>query len=263
MLRIAWFTTARGPGSRSLFTYVADRIRSGDLEAEITAVVSNRERGEAEATDAFFDLVGDHGLPLVTLSSVRFRREHGGKLSKPGEPLPEWRRDYDQAVAGLLRSFDFDIGVLAGYMLITTVELCDRYPLLNLHPAAPNGPEGVWQDVIKQLIREGAVESGVQIQRATPDVDRGPLVSYCTYSIRGEGIDHLWVAAGSPPATVGEESPLFQEIRQRGMIREAPLMAETLRAVSDKGVAAVVTGPHPAQLDLTAAVKRAITRATG
>jgi folate-dependent phosphoribosylglycinamide formyltransferase PurN len=255
MLRIAWFTTARGPGSRNLFLRVVEAIRSGSLDAEISVVFSNRSPGEAPATDSFFDLVREYGAPLVTLSSVSFRKEHGGKLSRPGEPLPEWRQDFDETVAGLLAPYDFQIGVLAGYMLITTDSLCERYPLLNLHPAAPNGPEGVWQDVIRQLVREGADSSGVQIQRATSNVDRGPLVSYCTYTIRGTGIDYLW--AGHYPGTgdISEESPLFQEIRRRGMVREAPLMVETLRAVA-AGRIDIALGQPP--LDLTDAVERAV-----
>src|SRR3972149_2420562 len=59
-----------------------------------------------------------------------------------GEPLPEWRRDFDREVIRLLGPYPFDIGMLAGYMLIATELLCERYDLLNLHPAAPDGPAG-------------------------------------------------------------------------------------------------------------------------
>ena len=235
MLRIGWFTTARGQGSRALLTAVIDRIRASDLPVEISVVFSNREPGEAEATDAFFDLVRAQGLPLVTLSSVRFRKEHGGERSRPGEPLPAWRHAFDRAVADLLAPYSFDIGVLGGYMLIVTEELCDRYPLLNLHPAAPGGPDGVWQEVIWQLIREGATESGIQIQQATPDVDRGPVVSYCLFPIHDAATALLWESIHGRTvrelrAEAGEELPLFHEIRRRSLDREGPLLVETLRA---------------------------------
>jgi phosphoribosylglycinamide formyltransferase 1 len=154
--------------------------------------------------------------------------------------------------------FDFDIGVLAGYMLITTKELCDRYPLLNLHPAAPKGPEGVWQDVIRHLIRGRAGYSGIQIQRVTSSVDRGPLVSFCTYPIQGAGIDSLWPETVPNDEQIGEDSALFQEIRRRGMIREAPLMAETLRSIGDGGLARLLDDSCAPPIDLTESVERIV-----
>lgn len=271
MLQIGWFTTARGEGSRNLFTSVAEQIVSGDLPAQISVVFCNRERGEAEATDAFFDLVVAYGVPLVTLSSVRFRKEHGGERSRPSQPLPAWRRAYDREVVNLLAPYRFDIGVLAGYMLIVTEELCDRYPLLNLHPAAPGGPEGVWQEVIWQLIEQGATHSGVQIQRVTLDVDRGPVVTYCLYPIRGADIDPLWAAIAGRDLSrlreAGENLPLFREIRRRGMVREAPLLVETLRAFAEGRLRLVghrvFHGDRELQegLDLTAEVEHAVAAA--
>jgi folate-dependent phosphoribosylglycinamide formyltransferase PurN len=264
MLRIAWFTTARGEGSRNLFTSVMDRIVSGDLDVEIAVVFSNRERGEAPATDSFFDLVAEYGIPLVTLSSVAFRKARGGPRSRPGEPLPAWRSAYDDQVVRLLEPFQFELGVLAGYMLIATEVLCNRFPLLNLHPAAPGGPLGVWQDVIRRLIAERATYSGVQIQRVTPDVDRGPLVSYCIYPIQGPGIDDLWSSLATADVADVEQTPLFREIRRRGMAREAPLMVETLRAFAEGrlrlvgGVPYYLGVPAPGGVDLTADVERAL-----
>ena len=56
-LRIGWFTTARGPGSRAMFEAVRAAIDAGAMDAELAVVFCNRERGESEATDSFFDLV--------------------------------------------------------------------------------------------------------------------------------------------------------------------------------------------------------------
>ena len=51
-----------------------------------------------------------------------------------------------------LQGFHPDLCVLAGYMLIVGEEMCQRYNMINLHPAAPGGPTGTWQEVIWQLI---------------------------------------------------------------------------------------------------------------
>ncbi|MDZ7729246.1 MAG: hypothetical protein U5Q44_14255 [Dehalococcoidia bacterium] len=98
-LRIAWLTTGRGPGSFGALEYVIDAIANG-LPAEIAVLFVNREHGEYEATDGLLDYAEGQGLPVETLSSVRFRREAGGGRSKPGEPLPQWRYDFDTAVPG-------------------------------------------------------------------------------------------------------------------------------------------------------------------
>ena len=231
-LRIGWFTTARGPGSRGMFEHVERAVRSGDLDAEFAFVFSNRERGESDATDSFFDLVEGAGIPLLTCSSVAFRRSVGGERSRPGEPLPDWRLAYDRRVAEAIEEHPFDLGVLAGYMLIVEHELVTRHALLNLHPALPDGPSGVWQAVIRRLIRDGASESGVMVHLAIPEVDEGPPVAYCRYPLRDAELEALREALPGPPDDLDDETldetALFAAIRARGVEREAPLLAAAI-----------------------------------
>lgn len=263
MLRIGWFTTARGTGSYHLLEATTGAIREGRLRAEIAFVFCNREPGEAEPTDRFFDLVRASGIPLLTLSSVRFRKERGGERSRPGEPLPAWREQFDREVARLIAPYPFDVGMLAGYMLILTAEIAERQPLLNLHPAAPGGPIGVWQDVICQLIARRAERSGVTIFRVTPEVDTGPPVAYCTYPIAGDELTPLWrEAEGAPPDKLASTA-LFRAIRERGAARELPLVVATLRAFAEgerrfEGGRAVDAEGRESALDLTAAVEAAV-----
>ena len=68
-LRLGWFSTGRGEGSRGLLTAALDAIDSGRLNAQIEFVFVNRERGQHEGTDRYMDLVESRGIPLVTLSS--------------------------------------------------------------------------------------------------------------------------------------------------------------------------------------------------
>ncbi len=236
-LRIGWFSTGAGKGSQRqrLLTAAVEDIRSGDLDAEIAFVFCNRERGEYEDVDSYLDLVASFDLRCLTLSSRQFRRDRGGALSRPGEPLPPWRVEYDREVADLVAPYPFDIGLLAGYMLIFTGEMCNRYPLLNLHPAEPGGPVGTWKEVIWQLVDRRAKSSGVLINLATEELDRGPVVTYCTYSLRGPDFDPLWTALDSRSVAAvqeeeGEELPLFVQVRRHGAAREMPLVMATLRA---------------------------------
>ena len=238
MLRIGWFSTGRDEAACQLLEATWQAIQQGELKAEVAFVFSNRERGENPASDRFFELVEGYALPLVCLSSKRFRQERGEPPARAGEPLPPWRAEYDRAVMRLLEPHPFDVGILAGYMLIFTEEPCQRYNLLNLHPAQPGGPVGTWQNVIWQLMEQGASTAGVMMHLATPELDQGPPVTYCTYGIRGPAFEPLWAEIGSKSVAEvregeGEENRLFREIRRQGVVRELPLIVATLRAFAD------------------------------
>ncbi len=238
MLRIGWFATGRGEGSQKLLRAAVDAIDAGRLDARIQFVFSNRERGQFEATDTFFDQVESYGIPLVTLSDARFRKQAGGAVARKGDALPAWRTEYDRAVVELLDPYTYDVGMLAGYMLICTAPLVEHRPMLNLHPAAPDGPAGTWQDVTWWLMAHRADRSGVRIHLGTLALDEGPIVTYCTYPLRDAALLPLWSeverrGVDEVRATDGEANSLFQAIRQRGAARELPMVVETLRALAD------------------------------
>jgi len=236
MLNLGWFSTGRGEGSRKLLSFIQGHIASGELPAQIEFVFCNREPSEAEGSDQFHALVHSYGIPLVILSSERFRREHGARR------FDQVREQFDAEVIRRLQEFQPGIIVLAGYMLFTAAELCSRYNLLNLHPAPPGGPVGTWQQIVWDLIEHHKRESGIQLQLATMDWDHGPLISYCTFPIDGPEFAPLWQQVAGKgveelKAAYWEDLPLFQAIRQEGQRREAPLLLETLRAITQGDVA--------------------------
>ena len=257
MLRLGWLSTGRDEAARDLLKTVWEAIGRGEVKAELAFVFSNREPGEARESDLFFGLVKGYKIPLLTLSSSSF------DISGPSRRL-----EYDRKVMGKLRRFKPDLLVLAGYMLILGEEMCQRYPMLNLHPAAPGGPSGTWQEVIWQLIRARARASGVMMHLVTPELDEGPPLTFCTYSLRGERFDPLWKEVEKLPweevRARGEDLPLFQEIREEGLKREFPLIVATLRALGE-GRVKVEGGrvldrqnrPIPGQ-NLTAEIEKAL-----
>ena len=240
--KIGWFSTGRGPGSRNLLKTILENIESGIVNAEISFVFCSREQGEAEGSDLYLKMVKDHGLNLISFSSRTFKPEMRKQGKVNPDTMGKWRIEYDREVMQRLNHIKSDINVLAGYMLIVGDEMCEKHDLINLHPAAPDGPAGTWQEVIWKLIGEDARQSGVMIHLATKDLDEGPPITYCTFSLRDPAIDPLWerhrqkLKAKNLEHIIQEEgvtNELFKEIRKRGVKRELPLIVQTLKTFSE------------------------------
>ena len=259
-LRIGWFTSANGPGSRGMFTGVLNAIQSGHLNAKFEFVFVNRERGQTNPTDSFLDLAETGGIPTVTLSSTKFREKH-----KPST-WPEIRKEFDHAVLARLAPFNPDISIMAGYMLFAP-EISRRMLCLNQHPALPGGTIGKWQDAVWDIIAQDAHEHGSMIHIATPELDRGPVVTTCSFSVRGPSYDHLWEDVSRRDIAQlrrasDENIPLFAAIREAGVKREQPLVVETLKAIADGKIdlAAIAQGSQSSPVDTTEQVEAAVAR---
>ena len=214
LLNIGWFSTGRDEAARQLLQAVQDKTCSGDINVKIGFVFSNREPGEAKESDLFFELVRSYNIPLVCLSHKRFRT---------GVEEKDWRIKYDREVNNRIELFAPDLCVLAGYMLIVSEELCQKYDMINLHPAPPGGPTGSWQEVIWTLIQNKADTGGAMMHLVTPELDRGPVVSYCLFSIKDAPFAEHW--------RNDDKEMLFRLIRQHELAREFPLILLTLQSL--------------------------------
>ena len=237
MYQFGWFSTGRDKAARDLLAAVQSSIKLNEIEAEIAFVFSNRQPGESEESDLFLKLVEDYHTPLACFSYQKFKASKGTPTTDQAGTLPLWRLDYDREVMNRLQDFHPDLCVLAGYMLIVGKEMCQRYNMINLHPAAPGGPAGTWQEVIWQLLDNKTQETGVMMHLVTPELDKGPPVTYCTFSIRGKAFDRYWDEIERHPLSEikkrqGENNSLFKLIRQHGLAREFPLIISTLKAFS-------------------------------
>jgi len=232
MYKIGWFSSGRGQGSRELLTTMKRSIDSGQVNARIEFVFCNRERGLSTETDRFLDLVQSYAIPLVSFSSVKFRE------SLPADARADWRSRYDREVMKRLDGFSVELSVLAGYMLVVGPEMCRKYTMVNLHPAAPGGPKGTWREVIWELIERRAGHTGVMMHLVTPELDEGPPVTYCRFDITGEPFDRYWRelqdrSVESIREREGDEYELFRLIREHGLKREFPLIVATVKAFSE------------------------------
>jgi phosphoribosylglycinamide formyltransferase-1 len=245
MLKIGWFSTGRDEAARDLLTTVVDTIEDGTIEGEIAFVFCNRERGEAGESDKFLDLVESYGFPIAIASSKDFKPEMRKQGWKDNDVLRRWRIEYDEEIEKVIGQFVWDLGVLAGYMLIVGEEFCVKHDLINLHPATPDGPKGGWQEVIWELIENRAERTGVMMHLVTAELDRGPVITYCDFPIREGAFSDLWTAMERKLETKtvaeiekeeDEREPLFLEIRRQGLIREFPLIVHTIKQFADNNL---------------------------
>jgi phosphoribosylglycinamide formyltransferase-1 len=147
-------------GSGSNLQAVLDACATGDLVAEVVAVISDHADAFAlcRATDA--------GVPSVHV----------------GLQTGETRSEYDARLADIVAGFAPDFVVLAGWMRILTTGFLGWFPnrVINLHPALPgelpgtHAIERAWHEALAGE-RTG---TGVMVH-LVPDegVDNGPVLA--------------------------------------------------------------------------------------
>jgi phosphoribosylglycinamide formyltransferase-1 len=235
MWGFGWWTTGRDQAAIDLFEAVSNAIKGGIINGKIEYIFSSREPGESDFNDKLLKKAEQQGIPVISFSAVRFRPD----LRKQNREL--WRQAYHQEVLNKIEDFPTQVVILAGYMWVVSPEVCQKISIINLHPAAPQGPAGTWQEVIWQLMDQRADKTGVMMHLVTPELDEGPAVTYCSFSIRGNAWDPLWKefeheikksSFDKIKESYGELHPLFAKIRREGIKREIPLIVQTIKSLA-------------------------------
>jgi phosphoribosylamine--glycine ligase len=176
--RIAVLVSGEGSNLQALL----DARTNETLGAEIVVVVSHRvgARALARARGAG---IPAYALPLTDRKNKEARRLH------------------EEQVLGLLQSYDVDLVVLAGWMLILSPNFLDgcRFPVLNVHPALLplNGEQQIptlrGQHAVRDAIDLQLDRTGVSVHLVTAEVDSGPVVAREEVSIApGDTEDSLY-----------------------------------------------------------------------
>lgn len=147
-------------GNGSNLQAILDACASGDLPAQVVAVVSNKR-------DAF-------GLERARQAGVP-------ALVKP-KPKAQDRREYDAELAELVAPYQPDWVVMAGFMRILSRAFLDRFPnrVINLHPALPHTFPGAHaiQEAFEAHQRGELQQTGVMVHLAPDEgVDSGPVLA--------------------------------------------------------------------------------------
>jgi phosphoribosylglycinamide formyltransferase 1 len=149
--RIAVLISGRGSNLQS----IVDAIASGELDATIAAVVSNRSdaAGLMRAREA--------GIEALCLDP----REYPDRTA------------YDRAIVDILKARDVGLVCLAGFMRLVREPLLQAYPnaILNIHPSLLPAFPGV--DAQQQALTHGVKVAGATVHLVTGELDNGPIVA--------------------------------------------------------------------------------------
>jgi phosphoribosylglycinamide formyltransferase 1 len=141
-------------GRGSNLQSIIDATRTGQLDATIAIVVSNRADAEGlrRARDA--------GIDAVCLN--------------PRDFSDRW--EYDQALAALLVERRVALVCLAGFMRLVGTPLLDAFPdrILNIHPSLLPAFPGL--DAQRQALEHGVRVTGATVHLVNAVLDGGPIV---------------------------------------------------------------------------------------
>ncbi|MBI5564689.1 MAG: phosphoribosylglycinamide formyltransferase [Chloroflexi bacterium] len=146
-------------GHGSNLQAILDACASGELNAQVVAVISNK-------SDVFgLERARQADLPAIT---------------QP-KPKDQDRRAYDAELAELAASFQPDWIVLAGWMRVLSSAFLDRFPqrVINLHPALPGTFLGTHAiERAFEAYQRGEIDrTGVMVHRVPDEgVDTGPVL---------------------------------------------------------------------------------------
>jgi len=128
------------------------RHADGELEADICAVVANR--------DTLSDLVNRFDIPFIYISADGLSRE-----------------EHEAKVLDELKRYQFDYIVLAKYMRILTSNFVSKYPgrIINIHHSFL--PAFIGANPYKQAYERGVKIIGATAHFVTDDLDEGPIIA--------------------------------------------------------------------------------------
>ncbi|OFZ83149.1 MAG: phosphoribosylglycinamide formyltransferase [Bdellovibrionales bacterium RIFOXYD1_FULL_53_11] len=179
--RVPVVIMASGRGSN--FEYIMDAVACGRLEADVRAVVSDRQ-------DA----------PVLEKARARgVRAMHVAPSG--GGAMQEVRRAHEEAILREIAPLRPRFIVLAGYMRIIGRTLLDAFSsmrgysrIVNIHPALLPAFPG--RDGYVQAFNHGARIAGVTVHLVDEKVDHGPVCAQSAFDISGCGSADEVEAAG-------------------------------------------------------------------
>lgn len=183
MTKTAIFISGRGSNMQAIL----EQVHQGELgkRMQVGLVFSNLPQapGLLKAVEA--------GVPVACLP-VQGRK----------------RAEYDALVVELLRIYDIEFIVLAGYMRILSPVLVDAFPrrIVNIHPADTRRHQGL--DGYRWAWEQGVQETTITVHYVDSGLDTGEIIAQASVDLRG--------------------ADSLQEVERRGLAVEHALYPQVL-----------------------------------
>lgn len=143
---------ASGRGSN--LQAIMDNIDSGELNAEVKVVISDKPQAFA------LERARAKGIPAICIELARF----------------DSKAAYERAIVETLQEYDVDLVVLAGYMKLVGEVLLENFPnkIMNIHPALlPSFPGAHGH---RDALEYGVRFSGCTVHFVDEGMDTGPII---------------------------------------------------------------------------------------
>ena len=135
---------------------ILDSIQSGELDANISVVISNKN-------DAYIlKRAQKHKTQSVFIN-------HRGRT----------REEFDSEMTQILKKNEVELVLLIGFMRILSPRFCSEWggKILNVHPSLlPKYAGGMDTNVHEEVLRNNDKETGCTIHFVTNEVDGGPIL---------------------------------------------------------------------------------------
>lgn len=158
--KIALFASGSGSNVENIVRYFAEK-----RTAEFPLILSNKQ-------DAFVhERAKKLGIPSVTFSREEFADGH--------------------KIVSLLKKYEVDFVVLAGFLLRVSMPLLEAYPnkIINIHPALlPKfGGKGMYGHHVHQAVVDaGETQSGITIHYVNEHYDEGNIIFQATCEVSND-----------------------------------------------------------------------------
>jgi len=141
-------------GSGSNLQQFIDQTASGEIKAEISAVISNRP-------DVFgLERAEKANIPTLVLDHTQFID----------------RESFDESLAQIIDSYEPDLIILAGFMRILGENFVKHYnnKLINIHPSLLPLYKGLHTH--KRALENKQTEHGASVHFVIPELDAGEII---------------------------------------------------------------------------------------
>ena len=125
----------------------------------------------------------DYRMRLVVSNRAdAFALEWAKRLGVPSAVVPKAELNKPEVILPLLREYDIDFIVLAGFLPLIPDFLIDAFPrrIVNIHPALlpRHGGKGMWGHHVHEAVKAaGDTETGITIHYVSPVCDGGEIIA--------------------------------------------------------------------------------------